>query len=349
MTRLASGPGGAPPAGGPGSEKRALALFRDPGSLERLDGLLVAPTTAYVGEQFTERIEEYERLADFHGAERQRLAREQLERWLEPLALVPRSTVLEIGAGTGQFTHAFLDLGLPFSTYVLNDVSAPILRRCRDLLAEEDLAVERLTFFCGDIGERHFRPGSFDLVFGNSVLHHVLDVEDFVGLVYEILRPGGLFVVAEPFARGHLIVAIVLQLMTYLESVRGRPLEPEDAATIDSFCTNLHSRAQRLFSSRDIAELDDKHLFWEHDLRQLSRRLGFASVELLPVARGTGELAMASGENPGPVQRACEQILRDLDIEPPSEFVTVAALFDRLFPSLLTRELPLRQALRLRK
>lgn len=108
---------------------------------------------------------------------------------LEGARITGESRVLEVGCGSGLFTEAFARSG---AEVVAVDVSPDLLRYAR----ERGLPGDRVRFL-----EARFEDceveGPFDAVIGSSVLHH-LDVEEALGHVLELLKPGGRMAFAEP-------------------------------------------------------------------------------------------------------------------------------------------------------
>jgi ubiquinone/menaquinone biosynthesis C-methylase UbiE len=94
---------------------------------------------------------------------------------------------LEIGAGTGYFTLNLLRAGI-VGEAVATDISPGMLRRLERSAEELGLPVE--TAAC-DAAELPFEDGSFDLVFGHAVLHHLPDLNAAFREFRRVLRPGG--------------------------------------------------------------------------------------------------------------------------------------------------------------
>jgi ubiquinone/menaquinone biosynthesis C-methylase UbiE len=94
---------------------------------------------------------------------------------------------LEIGAGTGYFTLNLLRAGV-VGEAVATDISPGMLARLERSAAEMGLQVE--TAPC-EATELPFEDGSFDLVFGHAVLHHLPDLAAAFREFRRVLRPGG--------------------------------------------------------------------------------------------------------------------------------------------------------------
>ena len=99
---------------------------------------------------------------------------------------------LEIGAGTGYFS---LNLALAGAVerVTCTDISPGMLAVLEDNARRLDLDVR--TAAC-DAAELPFEDGSFDLVLGHAVLHHLPDLEASFAEFRRVLRPGGRIVFA---------------------------------------------------------------------------------------------------------------------------------------------------------
>jgi SAM-dependent methyltransferase len=94
---------------------------------------------------------------------------------------------LEVGAGTGYFSLNLLRAGV-LGEAVATDISPGMLHALSASAAELDLAVE--TVAC-EAASLPFDDGSFDLVFGHAVLHHLPDLGAAFREFLRVLRPGG--------------------------------------------------------------------------------------------------------------------------------------------------------------
>jgi ubiquinone/menaquinone biosynthesis C-methylase UbiE len=112
---------------------------------------------------------------------------------------------LEIGAGTGYFTLNLLRAGVVGSA-VATDISPGMLRRLEETASELELDVE--TVACEAAG-LPFEDGTFDLVFGHAVLHHLPDLDAAFREFRRVLRPGGVMAFCgEPSHYGDRIAAL---------------------------------------------------------------------------------------------------------------------------------------------
>jgi ubiquinone/menaquinone biosynthesis C-methylase UbiE len=112
---------------------------------------------------------------------------------------------LEIGAGTGYFTLNLMRAGR-IREAVATDISPGMLDALASSASQLGLAVQ--TAVC-EASELPFDDGSFDLVFGHAVLHHVPDLPRAFGEFRRVLRPGGMVAFCgEPSRHGDRISAL---------------------------------------------------------------------------------------------------------------------------------------------
>lgn len=106
--------------------------------------------------------------------------------FLELLQQEHKTTLLEIGAGTGQDSKFFQDRGL---TVTCTDLTPEMVRRCQ----EKGLNASTMDFLHLD-----FPTGSFDAIYAVSCLLHVPNatLPDVLQALQRLLKPGGLFYIA---------------------------------------------------------------------------------------------------------------------------------------------------------
>lgn len=301
--------------------------------------VVVAKVGVPAGALFTEHVDEYEQHGMFFSEQKQSLARSMIRQNCSNLT--PASVVLEIGAGSGHYSKAFISEGLPFATYIINDNSLPMLERCAENLRSSPPAAGPVVFFCGDIAACRFRADSFDLIFGNAILHHILDYKAFLAEVHRILRPDGCFFVREPLAQPFLMAAILFQLAIYISEATKDPFAPPDKGKLDAFCNNVIARARGLLPVDELRGMEDKHLFHEGELGTLCKRIGFSTVEFVrdaPPARGGGPCSQFLDLNRG-----------GLGLESKASIDLIARLCDRIMPELFGEMLVPQKTLRVTK
>jgi SAM-dependent methyltransferase len=110
--------------------------------------------------------------------------------YVEHAGLGPGRLALELGCGTGLFLERVARSG---ATLVGVDLSADLLARARRRVA----ALPNVRVLEGDAHRLPFPDGSFDAVYGSSILHH-LDLAAALAEARRALKRGGRVVFTEP-------------------------------------------------------------------------------------------------------------------------------------------------------
>jgi O-antigen biosynthesis protein len=112
------------------------------------------------------------------------------EQWLQP-----PGRLLELGCGSHGVAFEAYQRGAAQRALGI-DVSAEAIRISSERVAAHGIA-DRLEYICGDSAALDFAEGSFDAVFVNMALHHILELERLLTNVRRWKKPGGPFVVNE--------------------------------------------------------------------------------------------------------------------------------------------------------
>lgn len=197
---------------------------------------------------------------------------------LQPNLALQGKTVLDIGCGHGALTY-----GLAYGPRVQDseiyafDHSVASLRVLAQSVAGEQ-STNRLHLSAQDVYAMAYPDQFFNLIFGNAVLHHFLDVENVLAACYQILKPGGAAIFAEPFAHGYALGALLLQL-----GMRESGVGAETPGTgLLGFITNdIAFRIQHANQRESLAGLTDKHFFTDEWAVKTGTRMGF-TVDTVP-------------------------------------------------------------------
>jgi SAM-dependent methyltransferase len=100
------------------------------------------------------------------------------------------TTVLEVGCGTGQLSNF---LGIACRRVVGTDLCLNSLRLAEDFRSKHGLS--RVRFVQMNLFRPCFRPGQFDVILCNGVLHHTSDPFGGLRSLVPLLRPGGHIVI----------------------------------------------------------------------------------------------------------------------------------------------------------
>lgn len=168
--------------------------------------------------------------------------------------------MLDIGAGAGNNTIAILR-EKPGINCDLVDISLPMLERAKERISKEKAGEIRL--FNSDFRDLTLPHSHYDLIIAAAVLHHLRDDEDWEKTfkkIYELLKPGGAFLISDMVHHQHEAIHNVMwdRYGDHLESIGGRDyreevfnyIEMEDSPRSLSYQLDLMKRVG--FSSVDV-------------------------------------------------------------------------------------------------
>jgi ubiquinone/menaquinone biosynthesis C-methylase UbiE len=175
---------------------------------------------------------------------------------------------LEVGAGTGYFSLNMLKAGVVGDATV-TDISPGMLATLQDNARRLGVSV---TAVRAQAESLPFGAGSFDLVVGHAVLHHLPDLQRAFAEFHRVLEPGGWLVFAgEPSRLGDRLARVpklagarLAPVWRALLGARRAPAAPPPGSPE----ADGHS----------LEGLVDIHAFSPADLRALARRAGFEQV-----------------------------------------------------------------------
>ena len=172
---------------------------------------------------------------------------------------------LEVGAGTGYFSLNLLAAGV-LEQAVATDISQRMLGRLERSAATLELPIET---YRAEAAELPFDDGSFDLVFGHAVLHHLPDLDAAFAEFRRVLRPGGALVFCgEPSRHGDRLAAVPKRAAL--------AAAPAWRRLMGASATNGSSQP----GEHRLEWLVDVHSFAPGDLARLARGAGLARVRV---------------------------------------------------------------------
>ncbi|MFM9127613.1 MAG: class I SAM-dependent methyltransferase [Solirubrobacterales bacterium] len=178
---------------------------------------------------------------------------------------------LEIGAGTGYFSLHLHMAGL-VGEATCTDISPGMIEVLEANATMLELDVE--TTVC-DAEELPFEDGSFDLVFGHAVLHHIPDLERAFSEFHRVLAPGGMIVFAgEPSRYGDRIAQV--------PKVAATTVAPAWRAAIGAGAAP-EGHADGGECNHELERHVDVHAFLPADLERAAQGAGFDEVRVTGV------------------------------------------------------------------
>ncbi len=206
----------------------------------------------------------------------------QCRRFLGDL-LPPRvSSYLEIGAGTGLFTLAYLS-DAPPDRALVTDISPKMLEVCRQRLHSRRVEEKtEVSYALWDGTSRCFADGAFDLVTGFSVLHHILDYEPVLKILHGALEKSGRAIFLEPSLAFHHAMFTMLANVLSTIPPDARDWSPEYSAVVGCWIAENFVNIKYRGDGLALERREDKHIFDEATLRGVGMRAGFGAVHVIP-------------------------------------------------------------------
>lgn len=189
--------------------------------------------------------------------------------------------VLEIGCGTGLLTVGLSRHSDVASTVAL-DISKNFLLTNRLRVIEHGRRDASVAFMCADLNALPFQERSFDVILGNSILHHVYDYEGLLQQLRHLARPGAVMIFNEPVQEGKSLMAFLLEIVLYADGLSSSRLftDTEVTKVRNLINTMLREKYLRAHPERK-RKMEDKHVFNVSELKSRAEGLGFVSLEVV--------------------------------------------------------------------
>ncbi|HEY3959801.1 MAG TPA: class I SAM-dependent methyltransferase [Solirubrobacteraceae bacterium] len=177
------------------------------------------------------------------------------------------SSTLEIGAGTGYFTLNLLRAGL-IEEATCSDISPGMLATLESNAQRLGLEVRTEP---ADAERLPFADGSFDLVLGHAVLHHIPDLPRAFAEFERVLVPGGTVLFAgEPSRYGDRLANVPKRLAgavapLWRRAIGARPAPPAEGGAPDAA----------------LEGVVDVHAFAPAELSRAAHEAGFEDVRVI--------------------------------------------------------------------
>jgi ubiquinone/menaquinone biosynthesis C-methylase UbiE len=181
---------------------------------------------------------------------------------------------LEIGSGTGYFTLNLMRAGL-IGQATCSDISPGMLDTLQENAKRLGLEVRTQV---ADAEQLPFEDGSFDLVLGHAVLHHIPDLPRAFAEFQRVLSPGGTVLFAgEPSRYGDRLATVPKRMAGAAAPLWRRAIGAASAPPPDAGA-----------SDEALEGVVDVHAFAPSELSGIARAAGFQEV------RVTGEELLAN-------------------------------------------------------
>lgn len=206
----------------------------------------------------------------------------------------PFGDALEIGAGTGYFSLNLMSTGL-IGNLTATDISPGMLGSLA--ATAKRLGLEAKTVVT-EAETLPFEDGSFDLVLGHAVLHHIPGLSQAFSEFFRVLRPGGSIVFCgEPSRYGDRLAAVPKRAGSLAGPVWRRLVGASPLT---------HTEEELAGDEHSLEPEVDVHAFAPADLRALPPKAGFVDTrvsgeEMIANMWGWGMRSMESTADPNSI------------------------------------------------
>lgn len=144
----------------------------------------------------------------------------------------PEKNVLELGCGALSRAMEMAHLTKHFTAI---DISEVAIQQSTERAAQFNLT-DKMTFYVMNAEELKFSDGTFDVVVGSGIIHH-LNIQNAMKEVHRVLRPKGVAIFAEPLGHNP-VINLFRKLTPKLRSPDEHPLLKKDLDFIQKLFPN---------------------------------------------------------------------------------------------------------------
>ena len=223
-----------------------------------------------------------ETYADQHSADRAfnvNLATGYLKS-LQELGAPTGGQWLEIACGPGTLTGSLLLTG-QLSVLHTGDISPAFMSQLAQTVRGIDTPTV-LRKYLFDANRLPFKDQAFDVVIGNSVLHHFAQFENTIRDASRVLRAGGAATFGEPILDAHAFISLAAGLIVRAAEAGGHSeLTRGHIAALRFVQKRAMTKIENLYGDRNkLRNIEDKFIFPMGYLKDLAAECGFRSVEV---------------------------------------------------------------------
>ncbi|HYT95171.1 MAG TPA: class I SAM-dependent methyltransferase [Gemmataceae bacterium] len=194
--------------------------------------------------------------------------------------------ILDIGSGSGNTIIPLLEL-CPDAEVLGTDLSLEIMVLLKQALLGKGLA-RQCYLLQLNAEELDFQSGTFDLVVGAAILHHLLCPELAIAGCAKILKKGGQAIFFEPFQEG--FVELRDAYLDILNHPSADSLTPQARHFFQAMINDINVRLGTDKSAPIYRQLDDKWLFPRAYFEELARKHGFAGCTIYTLHENDSQL-----------------------------------------------------------
>lgn len=174
--------------------------------------------------------------------------------------------VLEIGSGIGNCTYGFIHTYRP-DLYIASEPFPSLIPILRKRLDDWGYSFPRGVAATFDANYQSVLPKeTFNVVIGNSVLHHILNWREALDFSLALLEEDGVMVFGEP---NHEVWAVILSFVRALMLTDA--LARETKRRLEAFVRGLEYRLRMKDDLKILSKLEDKHIFSFRELTEFAQ------------------------------------------------------------------------------
>jgi SAM-dependent methyltransferase len=197
--------------------------------------------------------------------------------------------ILDIGSGSGNSVFPCLEI-FQDCRIIATDLSPNLLKILLEHAETRAEARGRVVPVCMDATRDYYQEGSFDLVIGAAILHHLIDPAAALRAAARALTPGGYAIFFEPFENGNSILRLAYEQILEGSSETGAaggeekaPLPKPVGNLLRALVHDYEIRRGCDKSGEIYRKIDDKWLFTRSYFDEQARAAGFTDVVIYPI------------------------------------------------------------------
>jgi 2-polyprenyl-3-methyl-5-hydroxy-6-metoxy-1,4-benzoquinol methylase len=168
-----------------------------------------------------------------------------------------RKRILDVGCGDGRNSVLLAKLGAQVTGIDIAPTAVELARK----RAHIDGVIDSTTFLCSPLEVAEFASNSFDVIWGDAILHHLIPELDMVlTKLTGWAKPGSLMLFAEPINLNPTLRRIRQAVPVHTKATPcERPLEAPEIALIGKYVSDLVLRPFSLLSRLDRFVLQNRN------------------------------------------------------------------------------------------
>lgn len=207
--------------------------------------------------------------------------------------------VLDVGCGDGNNSVLLAKLGAHVTGIDVSPKSIQVAKKRAEVNGVSNL----VQFVCSPVEEAEIPPHSFDVIWGDAILHHMIENLEFVLQQLTLwAKPGALMLFSEPVNLNRTLRRLRFAFPIETDVTPGeRPLEPSELKILKRFLPELRIRFYSFFGRLDrfilIGYNYERSPLWRQIIANSFAYLDYALLSL-PVARNMAGYAVFYGRSP---------------------------------------------------